>query len=186
MRSIIHRILFNFTKRLPCRLIKVDENPYLERYYLGQLFGVTFYLHRFVSGDSERHTHNHPWTWARSIVLSGSYVEDFVTDFCAFADGGFIAESRRVRFYNRINANYFHRIREAKPNTWTLFFHSKRAMLNRNGMASRLKGWGFLELDTSQRYPVLQFHQWPMRPYAWWEFCETGENAGREPMEVQP
>ena len=45
-----------------------------KRYYVGQLFGVTVYLHRFVGCDGDPELHDHPWN-ALSIVLSGSYIE---------------------------------------------------------------------------------------------------------------
>ena len=46
---MIHKLLFKLTAGLRCKLIDREGAPYLERYYLGRLFGVTFYLHRFVS-----------------------------------------------------------------------------------------------------------------------------------------
>ena len=59
---MIRRALFRYTARRPCRLIDIEGRPYLERYYLGSLFGVTAYLHRFVGYDSDREVHDHPWT----------------------------------------------------------------------------------------------------------------------------
>ena len=52
---MINRLLFNLTKRMPCKLINVHGEPYLERYFAGELFGVTFYLHRFLSCDGDEH-----------------------------------------------------------------------------------------------------------------------------------
>ena len=139
---MIHKMLYALTARLPCRLIRTDDKPYLERYYIGKLFGATFYLHRFVSPDSERHLHNHPWGWGRALVLSGAYTEEAVTDLCTAVPGsGCLTELSRVRGWNRVDGNHFHRISDAKPNTWTLFFHGPRVTLP----DGTLKGWGFLE-----------------------------------------
>ena len=115
---MISKLLYKLTANLPCRLIALDSGPYLERYYVGQLFGVTFYLHRFVSGDSERHLHNHPWRWGRALVLSGGYTEECVTDLCpAAGDSGCLIEERRIRWWNKVNGNHFHRITAPKPTT---------------------------------------------------------------------
>lgn len=56
--------------------------PYLDRYYLLDRFGrwarswlpLNPYLHRIRMGD-ERVLHNHPWSWALSIVLVRGYYE---------------------------------------------------------------------------------------------------------------
>lgn len=138
---MMHPILMFLTARLPMREIEVGGQPYLQRYYVGTLFGVTFYLHRFLNEDSERHTHNHPWTWGRAIVLRGSYVESRVVDLWA---RGALTRRYRVRRYNVIDGSRFHRILHPEPNTWTLFFHGPRARV-RLGGASVPKGWGFLE-----------------------------------------
>ena len=157
---MINRLLYRLTASMPARLIKLDGRPYLERYYVGRLFGVTFYLHRFVSSDSERELHNHPWTWARALVLCGGYDEEAVTDLSANAVDGCVTTLRRVRLWNRINGNHFHRIVAVSPGTWTLFFHGPRAVLPGDWM----KGWGFLRL----RPGFVAFEPWPWPPTSWW------------------
>ena len=144
---MINRLLYRLTANMPARLIKLDGRPYLERYYVGRLFGVTFYLHRFVSIDSERHLHNHPWGWGRALVLCGGYDEEVVTDLAPSAGpSGCAVTTRRVRFWNRVNGNHFHRIANAAPGTWTLFFHGRRVELPfESGPGYVSKGWGFLE-----------------------------------------
>lgn len=138
---MIHPILMFLTARLPMRAIEVGDQPYLQRYYIGTLLGATFYLHRFLNGDSERLTHNHPWTWGRAIVLRGSYVEFRVTDL---GPRGAVGRRRRVRWYNVIDGNHFHCVLRPEPDTWTLFFHGPRARVRLGGV-SIPKGWGFLE-----------------------------------------
>lgn len=143
----LNALLFKLTKRLKCRLIKLDGKPYMERYYVGQLFGVTFYLHRFVSADSERHIHNHPWRRSASLILTGSYLEEIATDLCAHAGpSGCVTEVRRVRWFNWIPGSRFHRISDTEPGTWSLFMHGAREMVD-CGMAERPKGWGFLSTE---------------------------------------
>ena len=138
---MLNKLLYKLTALLPCRLIKLDAGPYLERYYLGQLFGVTFYLHRFVSSDSERHIHNHPWKWGASLIVAGNYLEERCVDICPSIEGsGCLTSVARRRWFNRFDGNTFHRISDAKPGTWTLFFHGPRVKVG-----GGLKGWGFLE-----------------------------------------
>lgn len=91
--------LYWLTSRLPCRIISDDGTPYLERYYLGTVFGVRFYLHRFVGSDPARGLHDHPWAWARSIVLSGWYFEER-------RDG----KRHKVKWYNKLTGDTFHRV----------------------------------------------------------------------------
>ena len=57
----MNRVLRAISDRLPCRLITDKGTLYLERYYVGQAFGATFYLHRFVGSDPDRSMHDHPW-----------------------------------------------------------------------------------------------------------------------------
>lgn len=174
----MNRLLYHLTAKMPARLIKLDGRPYMERYYVGQLFGVTFYLHRFVASDSERHLHNHPWTWGRALVLAGHYIEECVTDLSPNAPGGCVVERRHVGWWNRVDGNHFHRLSWVKPGTWTLFFHGKRARVGPN---HRAKGWGFLEL--LDHYVVFQrFISASGSGPGWWLTAPTGENVGREPL----
>ena len=184
---MINRLLYQLTARLPCRLIPRAENePYLERYYVGQLLGVTFYLHRFVSSDEEPHLHNHPWNWGRALVLAGSYDEEYVTDLCPHATpsggSGCLTETHRVRWWNKVNGNHFHRIANAQPGTWTLFFHGPRSQV-RLGQCSKPKGWGFLENFYGVGiHNVTVFRPFPVTSGAWWLTAPKGREAGRETL----
>lgn len=184
---LIDKLLYVLTARLPARLIKLDTGPYLERYYVGTLFGVTFYLHRFVSSDTERHLHNHPWTWARALVLSGGYLEESVVDICPHAGpDGVITKKTRVRFWNTVNGNLFHRISEAKPGTWTLFFHGERQQVD-TGHYLTPKGWGFLERTYLVGvHDAVVFRPFPSASTEWWKTAEmkTGATIGRAPLKV--
>ena len=174
----MNKLLFKLTAYLPCRLIKLDSGPYLERYFLFQILGVTFYLHRFVSSDSERHMHNHPWRWGRALVLSGQYMEESVIDLCPHAGpSGAILKLRRIRWWNRINGNHFHRISCAVPGTWTLFFHGPRSYVEDG---PRLKGWGFLENRNGQTVFV---DVPPSINPEWWVTAPKGHDIERVPYE---
>lgn len=181
---MINRLLYKLTAGLPCRLISLDSGPYLERYYVGQLFGVTFYLHRFVSSDSERHLHNHPWSNGASIILSGSYVEEVVLDMTGADPSGVLTEKRLKSWFNRVDGNHFHRIHDAAPGTWTLFMHGARERLP-NG---KPKGWGFIECNHvgwdngqfSGSYYMPTFRpQAPSTAADWWLTAPTGADSER-------
>lgn len=163
---MIRKLLFNWTARLPCRLIRRDGTaPYLERYYLAR--GV--YLHRFVGCDGDKEVHDHPWdAWA--ICLAGGYVEERL--ICFDLDEGWLHKLRTIKRFsiNRIRGNDFHRIARTEPETWTLFVHG-----------DRWKGWGFL-----QKLPWggAGYHQ-PFDTAVslnWHRNALTGATAGREPM----
>lgn len=157
---MIHRLLYRLTASRPTRLITVNDAPYLERYYCGTLLGCTFYLHRFLSADGERHLHNHPFS-AVSIVLTGSYREEVVHDL---SGNGPITWTQLVRWFNRVPSNKFHRIAWARPGTWTLFIRGPR----------KVKGWGFLEDAT--------FRTQPHSSDQWHSFAPLGRHSKREPL----
>jgi len=184
---MINRLLYHLTAALPCRLIPRNESePYLERYYVGQLFGATFYLHRFVSNDEEPHLHNHPWGWGRALVLTGGYDEEVVTDLCPHATpaggSGCITERRRITWWNKVNGNHFHRIANAAPGTWTLFFHGPRTQV-KMGEETKPKGWGFLEnFYGVGLHHVTVYRPFPVTSGAWWLTAPKGRESGREPL----
>jgi hypothetical protein len=160
----MNRLLLWLSRNMPLRTIALDSGPYLERYFVGQWFGVTVYLHRFLSADTERHLHNHPWGWGRSAVLSGAYDEESVVDICPHMPGGAVTVSRRVRWFNRVDGNHFHRISNAAPNTWTLFIHGPRQWVQRPDGVYVRKGWGFLENCTFVEYPSAADDWWLRAP----------------------
>ena len=128
------KILFNFSANLPIRFINRTPNErYLERYYLGKLFGFTAYLHRFVSPDGDEEVHDHPWNFALSLILCGGYREERMQRLCI--DQGWVSVFKQMKPWrlNLIKGIDFHRIRETKAETWTLFIHRPT-----------VKPWGFL------------------------------------------
>lgn len=121
--ALVNRILHRLTSRLPLRVIKENDRPYLERYYVTTVAGVRLYAHRFVGSDPDRGLHDHPWSWAGSLVVSGRYIEQLETG------------ERSVRWFNWLSGQTYHRV-VLPPGTaevWTLFFHRAR----------NTKRWGF-------------------------------------------
>lgn len=167
---LLYPLLLWLTAQRPARIIKISAKPYLIRYYMGQRFGRTFYLHQFLTADGERHIHNHPWRLSRSLVLAGSYFEERLSALCA--KNGPKLQMRRVGLTNRIDQADFHRIAAVWPGTWTLFFHT----------TPRLHQWGFLEIADPDEdgYRATHFHQ-PLRYDAtdWWTHpdCLSGNKA---------
>ena len=114
------------------RLIKdrLDNKPYLERYYLflkeRKNFPFNIFLHKFLKSDSED-LHDHPWNY-RSFVLWGGYWEHTL-------QGKKWRGPMSYQFYDAYN---LHRI-ELDPsysNCWTLFIPGQR-----------IRDWGFMTND---------------------------------------
>ena len=105
---------------------RLDNEPYLERYYLflkdRKNFPFNIFLHKFLKSDPDD-LHDHPWDF-RTIILCGGYWE--------FTDEGKFW--RRPLSYRYAPANTFHRVELDKniPYCWTLFIPSKS-----------FKEWGF-------------------------------------------
>lgn len=162
---------------MPCRLINRGDdnvNPirYLERYYVGTLFGFTFYLHRFVASDGDEWVHDHPWN-SIAIILIGGYQEErmlYLDQQC----GGWKAKFKHLKPFmiNIIRGKDFHRIVESKPETWTLFIHGKR-----------FKSWAFLQ-DTSDMVVYHQPYTFDVdKPCRWYqENPVLGKNSDRAPF----
>ena len=56
---------------------RVNNEPYLERYYLflkeRDRFPFNVFLHKFLKGDPDD-VHDHPWPYA-TLILNGGYYE---------------------------------------------------------------------------------------------------------------
>lgn len=140
--SKMNRLLMRLTRKRPMKTIEIN-GPYLERYYMGTVFGRQLWLHRFLSSDGERHLHNHPWN-ATSIVLAGGYLEELVGD-CRY----------RLRWSaGKITMERLHRISSVDPGTWTL-------MIVEPG---RIPWWDFVDHD-GKRVAMRT------SPEDWWKRC---------------
>lgn len=123
------------------RIITRENNtPYLRRWALRRQArdGTNerrIYLHNFLTPDGDGH-HNHPWAWSFSLVLWGSYTEEYFD-----TPGGQriiqpAPRTRTVRWFNWLPPGRYHRIVALHPragSVWTLFFCGPLTG----------KGWGF-------------------------------------------
>lgn len=73
---MIRYLLHKLTRNRRVRVIRINDNPYMYRYFVGRIGPLTFYLHRFVRADAERWVHNHPWRHCLALVLCGGYWEE--------------------------------------------------------------------------------------------------------------
>lgn len=111
--------------------IETDGSPYLTRILLSRLLklkdklGVGVYIHKFHRPDIDRHLHNHPWTRAFSVILSGSYIETRLA--------GTTTATRRVRWFNSLTQHDYHKVESLEGDVWTLFI-----------TGARVQDWGFM------------------------------------------
>jgi hypothetical protein len=96
--------------------------PYMTRRILLKTRWLSIYLHRFWRGDHDRALHNHPWRWAASFIVRGSYVEQRLGK-----------KPRAVRWFNWITSRSYHRIAELRGEVWSIFIGGPKA-----------QDWGFL------------------------------------------
>jgi hypothetical protein len=165
---MLARLLYHYTANRRCRLIpRKPGQPYLERYWLFSLFGVTAYLHRFVAADIDEGPHDHPWSHAIAWVLAGGYIEERGH---IHPHKGFDGTNRVISRWaiNHLRGHDFHRIKTARPETWTLFIHRPKT-----------QPWGFIATINGEAI----YHQ----PFTddttgWHKKAPLGKHAGREPF----
>lgn len=107
----------------------ISGEPYITRVLFPRVLGVRPMLHHIHRADHERDLHDHPWSWALSIVLRGSYDEQRLVD-------GDTVVVRRVRWFNLLRGGDYHRITELHGDVWTLFISGPN-----------IKSWGFRVWD---------------------------------------
>ena len=115
---------------------RVDNEPYLERYYLflkdRAWFPFNVFLHKFLKSDIDD-LHDHPWPYA-TLILKGGYYEwtpvfnnkgKKIAEFCTWRGPG---------HFRIAGANSYHRV-ELDPGVecWTLFMPGPKK-----------RDWGFL------------------------------------------
>jgi hypothetical protein len=115
---------------------RIDNEPYLERYYLflkdRKRFPFNVFLHKFLKSDPDD-VHDHPWSYF-TLILKGGYYEWIPQFNSAGEKFGEIAKWRGPGHFRICNANSFHRI-ELDPSVtcWTLFMPGPQQ-----------REWGFL------------------------------------------
>lgn len=115
---------------------RVNDQPYLERYYIflkdRTRFPFNIFLHKFLKSDPDD-LHDHPWPYA-TLILKGGYWE-WVPQFNSLNQKvGEIAVWRKPGHFRICKATSFHRI-ELDPDVecWTLFMPGPKQ-----------REWGFL------------------------------------------
>jgi len=133
------RWLLNLLERVERKRIvmdRINDEPYLERYYLflkdRNRFPFNVFLHHFLKSDPDD-VHDHPWPYA-TIILKGGYYE-WLPQFNSKNEKiGEIAVWRGPGSFRICGANSYHRI-ELDPSVdcWTLFMPGPQT-----------RDWGFL------------------------------------------
>ncbi len=151
--ALCWKLVFMFPNRV--RHITRDGKYYLTRFYIttprdardssdgvDEKFGL--YLHFFHVPDIDDQLHNHPWSWAVSLILCGGYNEERYKDWDDISKLGAIIE-RTVKpcTLNFISHSDFHRVTSLPDNksTWTLFMTGPRTTR-----------WGFKDRKTGEYY----------------------------------
>jgi len=115
---------------------RVENEPYLERYYLflreRNRFPFNIFLHKFLKSDPDD-VHDHPWPYA-TLILKGGYWEWIPHFDTVGRKTGEYQVWRGPGHFRVSKANSFHRI-ELDPDitAWTLFMPGPKQ-----------RDWGFL------------------------------------------
>ena len=115
---------------------RIDNEPYLERYYLflteRKYFPFNIFLHRFLKSDPDD-VHDHPWPYF-TIILKGGYWEWIPQFDSQGRKVGEIAKWRRPGSFRWCSATSYHRIElDPEVECWTLFMPGPKQ-----------RDWGFL------------------------------------------
>jgi hypothetical protein len=115
---------------------RVENEPYLERYYLflkeRNRFPFNVFLHKFLKSDPDD-VHDHPWSYA-TLILKGGYWE-WIPQFNSAGEKiGEVAAWRGPGHFRISPARSYHRI-ELDPavTAWSLFMPGPKQ-----------RDWGFL------------------------------------------
>jgi hypothetical protein len=115
---------------------RVQNEPYLERYYLflreRKQFPFNVFLHKFLKSDPDD-VHDHPWPYA-TLILKGGYWEWIPHYDTLGRKTGEYQVWRGPGHFRISKANSFHRI-ELDPDitAWTLFMPGRKC-----------RDWGFM------------------------------------------
>ena len=115
---------------------RVENEPYLERYYVflkdRERFPFNVFVHKFLKSDPDD-VHDHPWPFA-TLILRGGYWEWRPTFDAEGRKVGEVARWCGAGSFRTAQANTYHRI-ELDPSItcWTLFMPGRRQ-----------RDWGFL------------------------------------------
>lgn len=115
---------------------RVDNEPYLERYYLflrdRDRFPFNIFLHKFLKSDPDD-LHDHPWPYA-TLILRGGYYEWTPVFNSKQEKIGEICTWRGAGSFRTGGATSYHRIElDPEVECWTLFMPGPKQ-----------RDWGFL------------------------------------------
>ena len=127
-----------FTRLGRYRVIRdrLDDEPYLERYYVflkdRETFPFNMFVHKFLKSDPDD-VHDHPWPFA-TLILRGGYWEWTPTFDAEGRKSGEVCRWYGAGSFRVARANTYHRI-ELDPSItcWTLFMPGPKQ-----------RDWGFL------------------------------------------
>ncbi len=111
-----------FNKLPGVDIVSTNGDTILKRRYILNSKYLGIFLHQIVSADEDPNIfHDHPWEWSFSIILSGSYGEEILTEK---EDKIF----RKISYFNFISKDTFHRIVSVSPSKpITLFVRGKKS-----------------------------------------------------------
>jgi len=131
--------ILNFLDKIGRKRIvmdRVNNEPYLERYYIflkdRKWFPFNIFLHKFLKSDPDD-VHDHPWPYA-SLILKGGYWE-WIPQFNSLGEKtNEVCVWRGPGSFRTCSAKSFHRI-ELDPDVecWSLFIPGPQQ-----------RDWGFL------------------------------------------
>jgi hypothetical protein len=178
LNALLNLLLYWCGGYMRCRLIHVDGAPYLERYFVGTLFGRHVYLHRFLESDNpDQGVHDHPWKWSVSFIVCGMYVEHRRW-----------GKGTLKRWFNFIGGDHFHLV-ALVPSvyTWSLFIAGPTKPGRVWGMLRKLDELEYaLTTRGDVNYAFVPYDYGapgknPL-PGAWWETEMYGREQAREPV----
>jgi hypothetical protein len=115
---------------------RVNDEPYLERYYVflkdRKYFPFNIFLHKFLKSDPDD-VHDHPWPYA-TLILKGGYYEWTPEFDSAGVKVGEVRHWRGPGHFRICSSTSYHRIELASDvECWTLFMPGPQR-----------RDWGFL------------------------------------------
>ena len=141
---LVDKLCKNIIKTFPSRyrLIPRADNPdigMLSQFVIWKgPSGRRLFLHHFHCPEIKTHAHNHRWSYMRSFVLSGFYVEE---RYRLGSDA--YSKCLRDRFRTHsMNKETIHRVYHWSERCWTLFYCGKDE-----------REWGYFNLNDMNYTP---------------------------------
>lgn len=133
--------------------IRQHGKLYLRRWRILSTKWFGIYLHCFHAPDDDRDLHNHPWSWAASLILAGWYIESVgvpgPSKVCRLTSRYYEVRStlrRKEKIWYTGSFRFFrgstyHAVSDIKApgKVWTLFIHGPM-----------VREWGFFDSDTGK------------------------------------